>query len=203
MSAAATPGTGDDATLVRRSQAGDAGAFELLVARHTRFAGAVALAIVPDYHAALDVVQESFVKVLARLDTLEDAARFRPWLRNVVRTTALDSLRRKKVTGRGGEPLPDHEDEGSPVPSPDLSPDELYAQAELRAEVRELIATLPESQREVVTLKYLEDLSYEEISEALGLTVSTIESRLFRARTKLRALLVGRYGARAGEGEGS
>jgi RNA polymerase sigma-70 factor (ECF subfamily) len=183
-----------EAAIVRRAQEGDVKAFEVLVARHTRFAGAVALSIVSDYHSALDVVQEAFVKVLSRLETLEDAERFRPWLRNVVRSTALDSLRRRKVTGRSGQPLPGTDDESSPLPSPDLTPDQLFAKAELREQVREVIGTLPESQREVVMLKYLEDLSYEEISQATSLTVSTIESRLFRARKTLRALLVERFG---------
>jgi len=190
---------GDTESLVVRSQAGDTAAFELLVARHTRFAGSIALAVVSDYHAALDVVQEAFVKVLSKLDSLEDPRRFRSWLRNVVRSTALDSLRRKKVAGRSGEPLPGGDEESEPLPSPALSPEELLEQSELRAQVREVVGTLPESQREVVILKYLEGLSYEEIADATGLTVSTIESRLFRARNSLRARLSARFGARGGE----
>lgn len=190
---------GDTESLVVRSQAGDTAAFELLVARHTRFAGSVALAVVSDYHAALDVVQEAFVKVLSKLDSLEDPRRFRSWLRNVVRSTALDSLRRKKVVGRSGEPLPGGDEESEPLPSPALSPEELLEQSELRAQVREVVGTLPESQREVVILKYLEGLSYEEIADATGLTVSTIESRLFRARNSLRARLSARFGAQGGE----
>lgn len=188
-----------DETLVRRSQAGERKALELLVARHTRFAGAVALSVVRDYHSALDVVQEAFVKVYQRLDGLEDPARFRPWLRNVVRTTALDHLRRSKVTGRHGEQLPGEDEEGgsTTLPTPDLGPEELSQQAELRAQVREVVTTLPEGQRELITLKYLEGASYEEIGKALGLSVSSVESRLFRARAALRKRLVARFGARA------
>lgn len=187
-----------DASLVRRSQAGDRKAFELLVARHTRYAGSIALSVVRDYHAALDVVQEAFVKVLRRIDDLDDPDRFRPWLRNVVRTSALDSLRRKKVAGRSGEALPGEADEeGSDgLPAPDLGPAELSERAELREQVREVVATLPESQRELITLKYLEGASYEEIAKATGLTVSSVESRLFRARGALRKRLVERFGAK-------
>lgn len=200
--AGAAPSSPDDPswdeTLVRRSQAGDRKALELLVARHTRFAGAVALSVVRDYHAALDVVQEAFVKVYQRLEGLDDPARFRPWLRNVVRTTALDSLRRSKVVGRHGEQLPGEDEEGgsTTLPTPDLGPEELTQQAELRAQVREVVTTLPESQQELITLKYLDGASYEEIAEALDLTVSSVESRLFRARAALRKRLVARFGAR-------
>lgn len=188
-----------DAALVQRFRHGDPKSFELLVARHTRYAGAVAMGVVGDYHAALDVVQEAFVKVVEGLGALEDPERFQAWLRHVVRTTALDHLRRKKVTGRTAEALPGQDEESEPLPSPALQPEDLLEQAELRAQVREEIAALPESQREVVYLKYLEGMSYEEIADVTGLTINTIESRLFRARASLRKRLVERFGASEGE----
>lgn len=191
-----------DAALIGRFLRGDAKAFELLVSRHTRYAGAVAMGVVCDYHAALDVVQEAFVKVLQGLGELEDPERFQPWLRHVVRSTALDHLRRRKVTGRSAEALPGQDEESDPLPAPGLQPEDLLEQAELRAQVREEIAALPESQREIVYLKYLEGMSYEEIAEATGLTVNTIESRLFRARASLRKRLVERFGADADAGQG-
>lgn len=188
-----------DAALVLRFRQGDAKAFELLVARHTRFAGAVAMGVVNDYHAALDVVQEAFVKVLEGLSALEDPERFQAWLRHVVRTTSLDHLRRRKVVGRSAEALPGEDDESQPLPAPGLEPEDVLEQAELRARVREEIASLPESQREVVYLKYLEGMSYEEIADVTGLTINTIESRLFRARASLRKRLAERFGE-LGEG---
>jgi len=196
---------GDDAALIRRFKAGEGKAFELLVARHTRFAGAVATSVTGDYHAGLDVVQEAFIKVLDGIWQLDDPGRFRGWLRNVVRTTALDHLRRRKVTGRSAEALPGQDEEtGEPLPAPDLKPDDVLARGELREQVRAEIAELPETQREVVYLKYLEGLSYEEIASATGLTVNTIESRLFRARAKLRKRLVARFGpAPSASGKGS
>lgn len=187
---------GDDAALARRFLAGDAKAFELLVARHARFAGAVAVSVLGDYHGSKDVVQEAFVKVLEGLGQLEDPGRFKGWLRNIVRTTALDHLRRRKVVGRAAEALPGTEDDGSqPLPAPTLAPEDVLQRAEVREQVRAAVATLPESQREVVLLKYLDGRSYEEIAELTGLTVNTIESRLFRARTTLRKRLAEQFGA--------
>lgn len=186
---------GDDAALIGRYLAGDVKAFELLVVRHARFAGAVATAVVGDYDAAKDVVQEAFVKVLEGLRSVDDPARFKGWLRNVVRSTALDHLRRRKVTGRAAEALPGQDEEGGPpLPAPDVTPDDLLEKDELRALVRDEVALLPESQREVVLLKYLDGRSYEEIAELTGLTVNTIESRLFRARATLRRRLAERFG---------
>lgn len=186
---------GDDAALIGRYLAGDVKAFELLVARHARLAGAVATSVMGDYDLARDVVQEAFVKVLEGLGALSDRGSFKGWLRNVVRTTALDHLRRKKVVGRAAEALPGHDDDGGPaLPAPGVTPDDLLEQDELRARVRDEVALLPESQREVVLLKYLDGRSYEEIAELTGLTVNTIESRLFRARTTLRRRLAERFG---------
>ncbi|MCA8924092.1 MAG: sigma-70 family RNA polymerase sigma factor [Planctomycetes bacterium] len=180
----------DDAALVARFRAGDGKGFELLVARHTRYAGAVALSVVGDYHAALDVVQEAFLKALEGIWTLENPERFRSWLRNVVRTTALDYLRRRKVVGRSGERLPGQgESDSQPLPSEGLGPEEALEHDELRALIRDEVVALPETQREVVYLKYLEGLSYEEIADTTGLTINTIESRLFRARGRLRERL--------------
>ena len=188
---------GDDSSLVRRCRKGDTKAFELLLARHTRFAGAVAMGVVGDYHAAMDVVQESFVKVLAGIASLENPERFKGWLRNVVRRTAIDALRRRKVAGRSAAPLPGQDSDSAPLPGNDPAPDDLVAQAELREQVRDEIASLPDTQREVVMLKYLDGLSYEEIATVCGLTVGTVESRLFRARASLRT----RLGVRLGLGE--
>lgn len=192
---------GDDAALVRRYTSGDRKALELLVARHARLAGAVAFSVVGDYHAAKDVVQEAFVKVMDGLGALDEPERFRGWLRNVVRTTALDHLRRRKVTGRAADALPGQDDEeGPPLPAPDIRPDDLLANAELRALIRDEVAALGESQREVVILKYLDGRSYEEIADITGLSVATIESRLFRARATLRRRLAARLGASPEEG---
>lgn len=199
---------GDEA-LIGRHLRGDGKAFELLVARHARLAGAVAVSVLGDWHGAHDVVQEAFVKVLSGLPGLDDPASFKGWLRHVVRTTALDHLRRRKVAGRGGDPLPeqDEDGQGGPLPAPGLLPEDLLEQAELRAQVRDEVGRLPESQREVVLLKYIDGRSYEEIAELTGLTVATIESRLFRARAALRRRLAERFGAaqgasRAAEGGG-
>ena len=182
----------DDAALVRLCQRGDTKAFELLVARHTRFAGAVATSVVGDYHAAMDVVQEAFVKVLAGIGQLQDPERFRGWLRGVVRRAAIDHLRRRKVTGRSAKTLPGQDSDSAPLPSESPAPEEVLAREELREDIRAEIAQLPESQREVVMLKYLDERSYDEIAATLGVTVATVESRLFRARTTLRKRLVRR-----------
>jgi RNA polymerase sigma-70 factor, ECF subfamily len=158
-----------------------------LVTQHSRYAVAIAMSITRDEHDAADVVQDTFIKVYRKIATLKDRSSFRSWLRNIVRSTALDRLRRRrKHLSLDG----DDEEKNSIEPIADeVSPDLLLQNTELRKEVRQRILALPEAQREVVSLKYIEGLSYEEIAEATNSSVSSVESRLHRARERLRDLL--------------
>jgi RNA polymerase sigma-70 factor (ECF subfamily) len=171
--------------LVQTAEKGDRRAFEQLVTRYTRFAGAVAYGVTGDFHAARDVVQESFLKVFSSLGSLQSPDRFRAWLRNVVRTTALDWRRRNK---KGIQSLDALDSDDGDLKAPDRGDplSDVAEQGELRARVRDEIDRLPPSHREVVALKYLDGRSYEEIEVITGLSQATIESRLFRARQKLK-----------------
>ncbi|MDF1666957.1 MAG: sigma-70 family RNA polymerase sigma factor [Planctomycetota bacterium] len=179
-----------DSQLVQRFLTGDEKAFEWLVTRHSRYAGAIALSIVRDEHEAADVVQETFIKVYRKVSTLKDLDRFRPWLRNIVRSTALDRLRKRKKTLS----LDIGDDDNNKVLEPiaeTVSPDDVLQSQELQQEIRARIMELPEAQREVVALKYIEGLSYEEIALQTSSSISSVESRLHRARARLREVFRG------------
>jgi RNA polymerase sigma-70 factor (ECF subfamily) len=178
----------EDGRLVERFCKGDTQAFKALVERHMKLAGAAAHGVTGDYAAAEDVVQESFLKVYTNLGSLKEPEKFKYWLRNVVRTTALDWRRRNKKGVQSLDALESLDGESLNVEAPDASPPERVTdKEELRKRVREEIERLPESHREVVALKYLGGKSYEEIAALTGLSQATIESRLFRARQKLKS----------------
>jgi RNA polymerase sigma-70 factor (ECF subfamily) len=178
-----------DKELVLRFRRGETAAFDALVQRYVRLAGAVAYAVLGDFEAAADVVQEAFLKVHGALAELREPEKFKGWLHGIVRTTALDALRRQRRGRQSSlEGIEGHEDL---VPVPDDSgPAPRAERRELEERVVRAIAKLPESYREVVILKYLDERSYKEIAETLGITVETIESRLFRARKLLKTALV-------------
>jgi RNA polymerase sigma-70 factor (ECF subfamily) len=161
-------------------------AYEQLVARHGRFAGAVAYGVTGDFHASRDVVQEAFLKVYTGLGSLKEHDKFKGWLRNVVRTTALDWRRRNKKGLKSLDAIDLEADGDADHPTTEQAIEQVDDQEDLRRRVREEIERLPESHREVVALKYLDGKSYEEISALTGLSQATIESRLFRARQKLK-----------------
>jgi RNA polymerase sigma-70 factor, ECF subfamily len=112
----------------------------------------------------------------------------RPWLRRIATNVCVDSLRRRQA-----ETMPLEEVLGSAAEPRSRSTDELPEEAALTREsreyVREQIRALPPDYRAALVLRYLEDLSYREIAEALGVSVSAVETRLFRARRALSRVL--------------
>ncbi len=174
----------EDADLVHRARAGEVEAFEMLVERYTKLAGGVAFSVTGDYHAAADVSQEAFIKAHRALNDLTNPERFAAWLRNIVRTSAIDWVRKARSRGIVADVEPDAEgliDQGD-----DADPVASANRAEVREHVMAEVAALPEHYREVIVFKYLDGMSYEDIAEHTGLTVEAVESRLHRARGRLR-----------------
>jgi RNA polymerase sigma-70 factor, ECF subfamily len=180
----------EDREYIDRVLSGEAAAFDVLVRKYNRMAGAIAFGIVRDFAVAEDIVQEAFLKAYRNLSTLRDLDKFRVWLAGIVRSQAIDWKRRKKnklaipfsKAFPGDDESPEEVLEGP-------SSEDLAVRRELREKILEAIGGLPEEDRIVVTLKHMEGLSYKEISELTGASVSSVESRLFRARQELRKKL--------------
>lgn len=179
-----------DGELIRRTQLGQTQAFDQLIDRYARYAAAVAYGVLGDSHQAADVAQEAFLKAYRKLSALDDPDRFKSWLRQLVRNTALDWRRRQKNHLSLDDTSPDTGHGQAIEPVADApQPAQSMQRSELRALIRARIEDLPANQREVVALKYLEGLSYEDIAQITNSTVSSVESRLHRARAKLRETL--------------
>ena len=163
-----------DAELVDAARRGDQASFGLLYERHYRLAVGIARGRLSDIHLAEDAAQEAFVIAYRTLSTLRDPRRFPEWLGTICRRTAsrLDACR--VLHG----PLPD--DPGS-ANDPDL--------AALRLQVQDALQLLEETSCKIVVLHYFSGLSYEEIGQAMGLSVQGVHGRLQRARSKLSGLL--------------
>jgi len=180
----------DDAELVTRARDGDREAFGELVSKYIRLAGSLAYSVVGDFDVARDVVQESFLKAHRSLGGLKEPRKFKGWLYGVVRSAAIDHIRRERA--RPASSLEgEHEVR---APGGEYGPEHEVQQTEVRERVRREIHGLPDNYRELVILKYLEGSTYEQIAEITGLTVEAIESRLHRARKMLRKKLKGLEG---------
>jgi RNA polymerase sigma-70 factor (ECF subfamily) len=168
-----------DADLVSRAQAGQLDAFEELVRRHRLATYRVALRLLGDESDAEDATQDAFVQAWRNLGGFRSDAAFSTWMYRVVTNRCLNMLRARRRT----EPLPD--DREAPASSPDRI-------AEARWQVEDLklaILRLTPEQRAPLVLRELQGCSYEEIAEALGVSISAVKSRLHRARLELLAAM--------------
>ena len=176
----------DDIALIQRILAGDAIAFERLVRKYQKQVHTLAWRKVRDFHIAEDITQETFLQVYQKLETLEDPTRFPRWLYVIADRLCIAWLRRNR---RHTEPL--EETDVSEVETEAYSRYVAAEHAKTFAEARrdlveELLAKLKEGNRTVITLHYLEGMTYAEISNFLGVSENTIKSRLRRARQQLR-----------------
>jgi RNA polymerase sigma-70 factor (ECF subfamily) len=182
-----------DAELISAAQANDHQAFETLVRRYSERAFRAAYRVVRDQQAAEEVLQEALIKAYRALPRFEARSSFYTWLYRITVNLALDRRRRgKRAPAVEWDDAIAHEiDPRSTLPEP-ANPEV----ASLRLEVRELVAegiqTLPDGQREVLLLREVDGLSYEEIADTMQISKGTVMSRLHYARKKMMAFLVAR-----------
>ena len=178
-----------DRAAVDAAAAGDAGAFETLVLRYQARIVNYASALVHDAGVAEDVAQETFVRAWRGLGRFRGESAFRTWLyriaANVARTELDRRGRRTRIADRSlddeAEPL-----QAGDVPSP--APDAETALA-TREAIDRALAELPDDLRLALVLRDVEGLDYKEIAGVTGAPMGTVESRIFRARRRMRALL--------------
>ena len=183
----------DDHSLVQRARSGDERAFRTLVERYQKKVYAVALGMVKDREEAMDVVQEAFVKVHRSLDSFKADATFYTWLYRITVNLALDRRRRgKRAPAVEWDDAIAHEIDPRTVLAEPASPETASRRLEVREFVSEGIQNLPDGQREVLLLREVDGLSYEEIAETMGISKGTVMSRLHYARKKMMAFLVAR-----------
>ena len=176
----------EDVALIQRILAGDENAFASLIRKYQKQVHAQALRQINDFQIAEDIVQETFVQVYQQLETLEDPKLFPKWLYVIVNRRCIAWLRKNRL-------------QTQPLEETDISEIEIEAYSRYvagehvrttaeaqRDLVRKLLAKLKESDREVITLHYFEDMTSSEIGEYLGVSENTIKSRLRRARQRLK-----------------
>jgi len=131
---------------------------------------------------AQDVLQEVYIKLWKQREELAQIENLEAWSIRMTRNYCIDRLRsRKRMPGQ----IPEHFD----APSASPSPHETAANADLLALLRRQMRTLPEQQRLVLELRDLQQMSYQEIADALAMTMSQVKINLFRARQKMRIAL--------------
>jgi len=185
-------GTHDDRALLSRAQAGDISAFEELVGRHQDRVYGLALRMTRSEPDAAEIAQDTFLSAYQHLPEFRGEAAFGSWVHRIAANNALMRLRHQRVRDLVvEEPVePEFTDRGSLAEYPETDwsrrADDKVLDDELRRAIQLATDGLAEGYREVFLLKDVEGMSYEEISEMLGISVPAVKSRLHRARLGLR-----------------
>ena len=182
----------EELDVIRRVLHGDVNAFEDLVEAYEKNVYNLALRMTGNPQDAQDMAQEAFIKAYNSLSTFRGDSKFSVWLYRIVSNICLDHLRKKNRGTPGSLTVEDDDGEEMQLELPDTStaPEEVLEKKLTRDAVRRGLASLPPDARQILLLREIEGLSYEEIGATLGLESGTVKSRLFRARKKLAAFLL-------------
>jgi len=182
-----------DAALMLRVKQGDTAAFTELVEKYKQPIMNLAYRTVRDMTEAEDLAQTVFVQVYKSASRYKSTAKFSTWLFTIARNLCLNEIRRRSRhpaesldathPDQEDQPLQQYEDKKT------FSPPESLLQGELAQQSDEALADLPENQRSAILLCRQEDLSYEDIAEALGCSVSATKSLIHRGRETLKERL--------------
>jgi RNA polymerase sigma-70 factor (ECF subfamily) len=172
----------DDELLAIRCQLGEPAGFEDLIARWHAPLWSFVRRLVGDDDSAREIFQDVWVRVIRGIPRLRDGSKLRAWLFGIARRTLMDRLRHEYARSR----------------TVDVDVDEIAADVSVAEDVEHLealeraLVELPIIEREVLTLFYLQELSLNEVADALKVPVGTIKSRLFRAKRLLRQAMTER-----------
>lgn len=183
--------TSTDQLLVQRAQAGDRGAFDLLVLRYQHRLAKLIARYVRDHSEVLDVAQESFIKAYRALPNFRGDSAFYTWLYRIAINTAKNHLvsRGRRALGSTVD-LDDAERYFESAELRDFaSPERIVLRDEIERTVIAAIEELPEDLRVAITLREFEGMSYEDISVAMSCPIGTVRSRIFRARDAINKRL--------------
>jgi RNA polymerase sigma-70 factor (ECF subfamily) len=165
------PAPDTDRALIDRANRGDADAFEALYHRYCDWVLSVAYRYTGDRDDALDVLQETFAYLFGKFPGFVPTAQLTTFLFPVVRNLSIDRLRKRR-------PSVDVDDLADVLPAPDAGSS--------NADLHRLLQLLPATQREVLLLRFVDDLSLQQIADALGVPLGTVKSRLHNALESMR-----------------
>ena len=179
-----------DEALIERALQNDLPAFEALVSRYQGKIVGYAARMLNDHDEAEDVAQEAFIKAYRSLDGFRGQSSFSTWLYRIVTNLCIDRARLKKRRPQQAysldEPLDGEEEKGGrELPDYSTEPSKDVERDELRRQVRETVAQMPEKMRAVLVMCDIQGMAYEDIAASLDVPIGTVKSRLFHARADL------------------
>ena len=176
----------NDVVLIQRILTGDETAFESLIRKYRKQIHAHAWRKTGDFHIAEDITQDTFLQVYQKLDTLDDPTQFSGWLYVIVNRLCIAWFRKNRIRTESLEETDISEIETEAY-SQYVAAENAKTNAEAQRDlVQKLLTKLKESDRQIITLHYFQEMTYSEIGSYLGISESSIKSRLHRARQRLK-----------------
>lgn len=172
-------------SIIQRAQKGDHDAFAALVDEHQRYVYNLALRVVKDENEALDLTQETFVRAWTALPNFKGQSQFRTWLYRITTNLCYNRLPnlRRSLNDLGDDVMEE-------IPESNLDgPASQFESGETRHHLHQAIDELDTNYKLLITLRYQNELSYEEIASTLNLPLGTVKTGIFRAKEQLRKSL--------------
>lgn len=177
--------------LIKQAKRGDREAFAEIVELYKDKIFQLAYRMTGNRQEAEDIAQETFLRVYANINQYNEGYKFSTWIYRIATNLCIDRARKKKPDFSLDEKAAGTEglDWYSRLSSPDKTPEETVVTQELQNHVQDAITQLSPKYRSIMILRYIEDLSLQEISELLKLPITTIKTRIHRGREALRGKL--------------
>lgn len=183
-----------DNQVIEQIRAGDTRKYALLVDRHKGKAFTLALRLTGDRQESEELVQDAFVRAYRGLESFRGDAKFSTWLYRIVYNLCMTKISRRRPQNETVD-LREEELDNIYVDEDGIGVDEKLENEERKLIVRDEVNELPEKFKTVVTLFYLQEMSYEEMTEVLNLPIGTVKTNLFRGRNLLRERILSRFKA--------
>ncbi len=178
--------------LVKRAQSGDVAAFESLIEDYQKRIFSIAYRMIQHQEDAADLTQEVILKIFKNLDKFKGDSKFSTWVYRIATNTCLDEIKKSRRRTTYSLDKEIETEEGSmaaELPDTAPGPEEEAERKDIKKAVYAAIGQLGQEHKQVIVLRDLQGLSYEEIAEILHCSVGTVKSRISRARGNLKKLL--------------
>lgn len=175
-----------DEALVTMTLRGQSAAFEEIVKRYERQIYSLALRMLGNQEDANDVAQEIFIKIYNALSRFDSERKFFSWMYKIALNVCYTAMKRRPEENFSLDNIIDF---APLIPDRDTQPETYFEAQEIKSMVQTAINELPENFRVPVLLRYMQEMSYQQIADAMNLPVSTIETRLYRGKAILQKRL--------------
>ena len=172
----------NDFYLVVRARGGDQKAYADLMTRYKDSIYFMVLKMINNKEDAMDLTIETFAKAFEKLHKYQPDYAFSTWLFRVATNNCIDFIRKKKLNTMSIHGMMEEDDKQLQIKAEVLNPEETSIKKQQTQELKLLIDSLPQRYRNLITLRYFDELSYEEIAQHLDLPLGTVKAQLFRAR---------------------